>query len=153
VEAADHHRDAGLAQRPCDIERARKLVRLHADQAHHAEAIMLFDERDDIFDTDARVGLVHRGDVEGDVRSERLSLSGVACQRVYRGQRVRWNGGTRPLDDIAIGVVVRRLDQHDLKGAFLTRFRRKHGRCPRCHFRALLILPQLHRLAMGKAPC
>ncbi len=38
VEAADHDRNAGCAQRPRDVQRARKLVRLHADQADHAEA-------------------------------------------------------------------------------------------------------------------
>ena len=38
MEAADHHRHAGGAQRPGDVERARKLVRLHADQADESEA-------------------------------------------------------------------------------------------------------------------
>ena len=37
VEAADDHRDAGLAQRFGDVQRARILVRLHADQADEAE--------------------------------------------------------------------------------------------------------------------
>ena len=37
MEPADDDRDAGGAQRPGDVERARELVRLHADQADHAE--------------------------------------------------------------------------------------------------------------------
>ena len=42
MEAADHHLDAGRAQRPGDVEGARKLVRLHADQADQAEAVVSF---------------------------------------------------------------------------------------------------------------
>ena len=48
VKAADHDRDAGLAERPRDVERARELVRLHADQPHHAEAVVPFEQRDDV---------------------------------------------------------------------------------------------------------
>ena len=47
MEAADHHRHAGGAQRPREVERARKLVRLHADEADHAEAVMPTEPRDD----------------------------------------------------------------------------------------------------------
>ena len=48
VEAADDHRDAGRAQRPGDIERARKLVRLHADEPDQAEAVVAPEVRDDV---------------------------------------------------------------------------------------------------------
>ena len=37
MEAAERDRNAGRPERPRDIERARILVRLHADQPHHAE--------------------------------------------------------------------------------------------------------------------
>ena len=126
MKAADHHRNAGIAQRPRDVERARKLVRLHADQSHHPEIVVAFELRDDVLDTHARVGLVRRCDVDGDIRTERLPFDGVAGQRIDRRQRIGRNGRARPLNDVAVAVVMRRLDQHELETAVGPRHRRKH---------------------------
>jgi hypothetical protein len=115
MEAADHHVDAGLAQRPRDVERAGELVRLHADQADHAEAAVLRHEGDDSVGAHARIGLVHRRDVDGDVGAEHAALRRVGGEAVDGGERVRWNRGAHPLDDVAVGVVMRRLDQHQLE--------------------------------------
>jgi hypothetical protein len=69
VEAADDDGNAGRAQRARNIQRTRKLVRLHADQAHHAEADGLFDFADDLAGSDAGIRLIDRGDDDVDVRS------------------------------------------------------------------------------------
>ena len=37
MKPAEHHRDSRRAQRARDVERARILVRLHADEADEAE--------------------------------------------------------------------------------------------------------------------
>ena len=115
VEPADDHRDAGLAQRPRDVERARKLVRLHADQPHHAEAAMAAQQRDDVLDLHPRVGLVDGGDVDRDLGAEDLALRRIRRERVDAGERVRGDRGAHPLDDVAVVVVVRRLDQDELE--------------------------------------
>ena len=94
VEAADRDRDAALAQRPGEIERARELVRLHADQHHHAGAGRL-DQRRETARVDARVGLVEGMDVDLDVGAEHAPLGAVLGEPVERGERVRRNGGTR----------------------------------------------------------
>ncbi len=74
MEAADHHRHAGGAQRPGDVERARKLVRLHADQADQAEPAVAGKLANDLFRPDACVGLVDRRDVDRDVGPKHLTL-------------------------------------------------------------------------------
>ena len=43
MESADDHRHAGGPQRPGAVHRARELVRLHADEADHAEAAIVLD--------------------------------------------------------------------------------------------------------------
>ena len=72
MEAADHDRDAGRAKRPRDVHGARKLVRLHADQPDHPEAVVLPDPIDDVVSSDAGVGLVAGRDVELDIAAEHL---------------------------------------------------------------------------------
>jgi len=53
--------------------------------------------------------------VDVEVGTEHLPLGAVLGKAVERGERIRWNGGTLPLDDVAIIVVVRRLHQHETK--------------------------------------
>ena len=106
--------DAALAQRPREVERARELVRLHADQHHHAGAGVL-DHARQACRTDAGVGLVEGVDVDLDVVAEHVPLGAVAGEAVERGERIRRNRRAKPLDDVAVIVVVRRLHQHEAK--------------------------------------
>ncbi len=82
VKAADHHRNTGLAKRPRQIERARELVRLRANQPHHAEAVMPLELGDDVFDADPVVGFVDGGDVDRHVGPQHLPLRGVISEGV-----------------------------------------------------------------------
>src|SRR6185437_15554737 len=109
---------------------ARELVRLHADQPDHAEIVVLLELRDDVPDLYARVGLVHRGNVDRNVVAEHVALRGIHGQRVDAGERVGGDRRARPLDHIAVGVVMRRLDQHELKAALFTWLRSKHTSPP-----------------------
>ena len=113
VEAADDDRDAGVAQRLGDMQRARILVRLHADQADEAEIIVGAHLGDDAVDADARIGLVDRRDLDVDVGPENFALRAVVEQAVDAGQRIRRHRRAEPADDIAVVVIMRRLDQHD----------------------------------------
>ena len=61
---------------------------------------------------DARVGFVEGADFDFDIVAKHAALFAIERQAVEHSQRIRRNGGTEPLDDIAIVVVVRRLDQH-----------------------------------------
>ena len=127
MEAADHHWNAGGAQRPRDVERARKLVRLHADQPDHAEAAMARELRDNVFGADARVGLVNRGNVDLDISTEHLPRHRVLRERVEAGERIGRDRGADPLNDVALVVIVRGLDQHELEATLGTRNRHENA--------------------------
>jgi hypothetical protein len=86
VEAADHHRNAGLAQRPREVERARKLIRLHANQTHHAEAIVALELLDDVLDVDPGIGLVHRADVDRDIGAEHVTVGCILGESIDSGE-------------------------------------------------------------------
>src|SRR3569833_2214043 len=111
MEAADADLDAGVAQRLGDVEGTRELVRLHAHQHHHAGARIL-DHARDLRGLHPRVGLVDSAYFEFDVVAQHLALGAVAREAVERRQRVRGDGRQRPLDDVAVVVVMRRLHQN-----------------------------------------
>ena len=87
VKAADGDGDAALTKRRGDVEGARKLVRLHADQHDHA-GVGLFDQTDDLRRANVCVGFVKGVDVELNVVAERLLLGAFQRQPVQDGQRV-----------------------------------------------------------------
>ena len=64
VEPADRDRKPGRPQRPRDVERARILVRLHADETHEAEPPVPLELPDDVLDAHARVVFVDGGNLD-----------------------------------------------------------------------------------------
>src|SRR3984957_20073402 len=96
--------------------RARILVRLHADQTHHAAAggADAFGHGRHI---DDGVALVAGFDLDIDVGAERAVVGAPPHQPIDAGETVRRQRRTQPLDDVAVPVVMRRLDQLDPEGA------------------------------------
>ena len=107
MEAAHRHRNAGVAKRLGDVEGARILVRLHADQPEQAEIAMLAEAPDQLLDVDAGIGLVDDVDVDFDVLSQDMPLRRIERQAVNGGERIRRNQGPPPTDDVAVIVVMR----------------------------------------------
>src|SRR5205814_9421383 len=103
---------AARAQWPRDVERARKLIRLHADEHDHSRAGLL-DHARQLFRTDACVGFVERVNGQIDVIAENATLRAIARETLERRERVRWNRGAQPLDDVAVVVVMRRLHEDE----------------------------------------
>ena len=124
MKPADGHLHAAREKRLRQIERVRKLIRLHADEHHHARAGLL-DHAREAFRTDARVRLVKGMDLDLDVITEDMALGAIAGQAIKRRERVGRNGGAQPLDHVAVIVVVRRLDENEAKA--LCRERRCSG--------------------------
>ena len=114
MEPADGHLNAAVQQRLRQVEGVRKLVRLHADEHHHAVARLL-DHAREPFRTHARVRFVKRMDLDLDVLAEHVALPAIARQAVKRGERIRRDRRAKPLDHVAVIVVVRRLDEHEAK--------------------------------------
>ena len=112
VEPADAHHDAALAQGTGDVERARKLVGLHPHQ-HHQPDIGGPEERGDPGGVDARIGLIEAVDVEVDIFAQALLLGTCLGEPVEHRQGVGRDCRSVPLNDIAVVVVMRRLDQHE----------------------------------------
>ena len=74
--------------------------------------------------TDARVGLVESVDFEFDVRAENGAFGAILRKPIERGERVRGNWRAKPLDDVAVVVVMRRLDEHQAEAPPRTRVQR-----------------------------
>src|SRR5262249_51222685 len=68
-------------------------------------------------EVDARVRLVDDREVEFDLRSRRRTARRVARDAMDDGERIRRDECPHPLNDVSVVVVVRRLDQDDLKAA------------------------------------
>ena len=115
MESADHHRHAGRPERAGDVERAGILVRLHADDRDQAEPAVAPKLGEQLVDFDAGMDLVDHRDVDGGVGSEHGPLRRIAPQAVEHGERVRGDERAHPLDDVAVVVVMRRLDQDELE--------------------------------------
>ena len=115
MEAADGDVDALLAELARDRHGAGELVRLHADEADEAAMAGLADLGRDLLDRDPDVHLVIGVDLDRDILAEDLAGGAVLRDRVERGHGVRRDPCLPPLDDVAVLVVMRRLDDLDVK--------------------------------------
>ncbi len=109
MEATDANIYAGLAEDAGDIHGARVLIGLHTDQRYQAMSVGHF--FGDTFGPNARIGLVYKRDFYIDIVAEDAAVSAVKREVVQHCESVGWDGGTQPLDRIAVVVVMRRFDQ------------------------------------------
>ena len=84
VKAADADRQSGGEERPRQIDRARKLVGLHADQRDQRRAAGLADHPDDPLGADAPVGLVIGVQADVDVRARAPCARCASSARPFR---------------------------------------------------------------------
>ena len=117
VKSAERHRNAGRTEVPREIEGARILVRLHPHQRQQAEIVVAPEAADQLGDVDAGIGLVDQVDIDLDVLAEHMPLGAIEGETVDRGERIRWDQGPPPANDVAVIVVMGRLDQDELKAA------------------------------------
>ena len=115
MKAAHHHRQTVGAELPTEIERARKLIGLNTDQSDHAAAAACANAPRNASNIDHGVALVTSFDLDVDVRPERAVTRAFLDQAVDAGQAVGRQRRAPPLNDIAVLVVMRRLDQDDAK--------------------------------------
>ena len=100
-----------------DIERARRLVRLHADQQNHAVAGGL-DQRGNFIGPDPSIGLVENVEFDLDIVAEHAALGAFLGNGVNAGEGIRRDGGAEPADRVAVVAIMRGLDQHQAKAPF-----------------------------------
>ena len=131
VEAADADRQPGGQELPRQVDGARKLVGLHADQTDQRPAALLADLADDPVRAYAPVGFVVGMQADFDAGSQHVAALGVHRQAVEAGERVGRDGRAEPLDGIAVVIVMRRLDHHEMEERVAVLApARHHGRPP-----------------------
>src|SRR5262249_7072149 len=92
-----------------------------ADTPKNAEPAVAPKPSEQLPDFDTRVDLVDHRDVDGGVASEHGAFRRIAAQAVENRQRVRRDERAYPLDDVAVVVVMRRLDQNELAASLWLR--------------------------------
>jgi hypothetical protein len=104
-----------LAKLPGELEGTGILIRLHPHQGHESGACGA-NPSDRAFDVDDRIALVIGVDLDLDLGAQDPRLGAFGQQAVDARQAVGGNGRAAPLDDIALLVVMRGLDQNNEPG-------------------------------------
>src|SRR5262245_46921106 len=71
--------------------------------------------RQELLDVDAGMNLVEDRNVDFGIGTEHGAPRGIAPETIENGKRVRRDEGAQPLNDVAIVVIMRRLDQNQLE--------------------------------------
>ena len=119
---------------PRQIDGTGKLVRLHSDQTDKGPATRPADHPDDPSRPDTAIGLVVGVDADRHIGAEHLPSAGVFGETIEAGERVRGDRRLDPPDRVAVVVVMRRLDQHQVENrgvAHKRRCRRGSGQIER----------------------
>ena len=117
VEAADADRHSSGKERPRKIDGARELVRLHADEADQRPAAFLADHVDDPVRPNAPIGFVVGVEADVDSGPEHLAPARILREAIQAGQGIGRYCRAHPLDRIAVVIVMRRLDHHEMEGS------------------------------------
>ena len=88
VKAPDAHRQPGRQKRPSEIDGARELVGLHADQPDQRLAAALAKHVDDPVGLDAAIGLIIGVEMNLDTRPEHVAPARVFGEAVEAGEGV-----------------------------------------------------------------
>ena len=112
MKSADHDGHALSPKRAREVEGAGKLVGLDPDQPDESPARRPYatSRRAHV---DNRVALVISLDCDVDVGAERALSGASGDEAIDAREAVGGNGRAAPLDDVAVVVVVRRLDEND----------------------------------------
>src|SRR5262249_21581603 len=115
VKASDDYGNTGLAERLCDVQRSRELIRLNPDQPNKAKIIVRAHFADDAIDTQASISFVDSDDFYFRFGTEDLALRAIVNESINAGQRIRRHWRAVPANNIAVVIVIGRLYQHDAK--------------------------------------
>src|SRR3954453_21806348 len=115
MEAADTDLHAGGQERPGDIDGAGKLVRLPPDKPDQGAAAGLADRPDDTLRTHPPVRLVIGMQDYFGIGPKDLAPLRVFREAIQAGQGIGRNGGPKPLDRVAVVVIVGWLDEDEMQ--------------------------------------
>ena len=115
MKAAQADRQPGREERPRQIDGTGELVRLDADQPDQHAPTGAANPPDNAVRPNPAIGLVIGVDADLDLGTQHPPAADILGQTVQASQRVGGDRRPEPLDWIAVIVVMRRLDQHELK--------------------------------------
>jgi len=115
VKAADADRQLGVEERLCQIDRARKLIGLDTNKSDQTAAAFTLDQADDVAGLNPPVGLIICVEPHFDAGTQHLAPPRVFRERIQASQRIRWDRRPQPLDRVAVVVIMRRLDHHEVE--------------------------------------
>ena len=98
MKASDGDLYSSLAQRSCDVQSARELIRLNAYEHHHASA-SLFNQRRDAARAYARVRFIEGVYFQFDITAQRLSFGAL------KRKPVEYDAPTEPVAEEEWGVL------------------------------------------------
>ncbi len=127
MEAADDHRQAGGAERPCEVDGARKLRRLNADEADQRLAAAAADIGDDARWPDAPAHFVVGLEDDVDIVAEHRPPLGIGAESEQHGERVGRDERAHPRDRIAVLAIARRLDHDHIENGSLHHRHRRNS--------------------------
>jgi hypothetical protein len=90
---------------------------LNADKGNTSEIVVASVAGQERRDVDACIGLVEDLDININVRPEHPPFGTIGCNAVHSRQRIRGRHGAPPPDHISVVIVVRRLDEDELKAS------------------------------------
>ena len=88
MESTDDDGHASRPQRPRTVHHSRKLVRLHADEAHHAETAIVLNLASDFVRLNAGIGLVDGEDLDVHVLAKDLFFHAFLRDAEQAGERI-----------------------------------------------------------------
>jgi hypothetical protein len=117
VEAADADRQTGSQEGPGQVDGAWELIGLHADKTDQRLAAGLADHADNAVGPHPPVRLIVGMQLHLDAGAEHLAATRVLGQPIQAGEGVGRDRRAEPLNRIAVVVIVRRLDNHEMEQA------------------------------------
>ena len=116
MKPADRHRDPLRTEPAGDRHGARKLIRLDADETDEARMTELSDLVRDALDRNPDVHFIVGVDLDRNLVAQNPPLGAIRRDGVKTSHGIRRNPGLPPLYDVTVLVVMRRLDDLDVKG-------------------------------------
>ncbi len=127
MEAAHDHRDVFRAKQPRHVDGTGKLVGLHTDHAHQQFSARLLAPADNLFDRHFFGGFIEGGDFDVEL-AEQPALFDILGQAMQDVERVARQHAFPKTNQVAVIVILGRLDQNDMK--FLALLQHRTHRLP-----------------------
>ena len=117
VEATDNHIHPGSAESPGKINSAWVLIGLYPHQAHHRFPAGSTAAPDNLGNVELMDGFVKEFNRYFEILTQRSTPLDIFSERIQTGQRIAWQHPSPMAQYIAIVIILRGFEQHDVEAA------------------------------------